>query len=236
MRFFDLNRYFAKRPGDVWQWLVSGPAAAANRQEITDALGGTAQIAIPGYLLGLVVGTSAAALFDLSDTVRRTVTPFAVALRCVPIVAIAPLLVQAFGRGVSGTIVTVAILTFFPTLVACSQGLRQTPGQVLDFYAVYDVSRVRTLASAQLPAMVPAFFAAARIAVPATLLAATVAEWLATGTGTGNLMALSAANGRWGTLWSCTVVLTIIASVAYGAVALLERAVLTRVAPEQLSW
>ena len=163
-------------------------------------------------------------------------TPFAVALRCVPIVAIAPLLVQAFGRGVPGTIVTVAILTFFPTLVACSQGLRQTPGQVLDFYAVYDVSRVRTLASAQLPAMVPAFFAAARIAVPATLLAATVAEWLATGTGTGNLMALSAANGRWGTLWSCTVVLTIIASVAYGAVALLERAVLTRVAPEQLSW
>ena len=87
-------------------------------------------------------------------------------------------------------------MTFFPTLVACSQGLRQTPGQVLDFYAVYDVSRVRTLVSAQVPAMVPAFFAAARIAVPATLLAATVAEWLATGTGTGNLMALSAANGR----------------------------------------
>ena len=236
MRLFDLNRYFAKRPGDVWEWLVSGSNASANRTEIADALGSTAQIAIPGYVLGLLVGTLVAAAFDLSDSVRRTVTPFAVALRCVPIVAIAPLLVQAFGRGVPGTIATVAILTFFPTLVACSQGLRQTPGQVLDFYAVYDVSRVRTLASAQIPAMVPAFFAAARIAVPATLLAATVAEWLATGTGTGNLMALSAANGRWGTLWSCTVVLTVIASVAYGAVAFLERVVLTRVAPEQLSW
>ena len=40
--------------------------------------------------------------------------------------------------------------------------------------------------------MLPAFFAAARIAVPATVLAATVAEWLATGTGMGNLMASAA--------------------------------------------
>ena len=117
------------------------PTLLANRREITDALGKTAQIAIPGYLVGLVLGAGVAALFELSTPVRRTATPFMIALRCVPIVAIAPLLVQAFGRGLSGTILTVAILTFFPTLVACSQGLRQTPGQVLDFYAVYDVSR-----------------------------------------------------------------------------------------------
>lgn len=236
MRWFDLNRYFAKRPADVWEWLVSGSDAAANRHEITDALGSTAQIAIPGYFIGLLVGAGVAAIFDLSAAVRRTATPFAVALRCVPIVAIAPLLVQAFGRGVSGTILTVAIMTFFPTLVACAQGLRQTPGQVLDFYAVYDTSKVRTLASAQVPAMLPAFFAAARIAVPATVLAATVAEWLATGTGMGNLMALSAATGRWGTLWSSVVVITVIASACYGVVALVERAVLAQVAPEQMSW
>ena len=80
----------------------SGPDAAANRAEIIDALGQTAQIAVPGYLLGLLLGAGVAALFELSDAVRRTMTPFAVALRCVPIVAIAPLLVQAFGRGVSG--------------------------------------------------------------------------------------------------------------------------------------
>jgi sulfonate transport system permease protein len=59
---------------------------------------------------------------------------------------------------------------------------------------------------------------------------------LATGTGMGNLMALSAANGRWGTMWSSVVVLTLIAATAYGVVALVERVVLSRVAPEQLSW
>ena len=129
MAWFDLNPYFAKRPLDVWDYLVTAPTAAANRREITDALGSTAQIAIPGYVLGPVLGAGVAAVFDLSAPVRRTVTPFAVALRCVPIVAIAPLLVQAFGRGVAGTTTTVAIMTFFPTLVACSHGCARRPGR-----------------------------------------------------------------------------------------------------------
>lgn len=234
LRLFDLNPYFAKRPADVWEWLVSSPEAVAHRREITDALSSTAQVVIPGYLLGLALGATVAAVFDLSPTVRRTVTPFTVALRCVPIVAIAPLLVQAFGRGVGGTVTTVALLTFFPTLVACAQGLRQTPGHVLDFYATFAVSPARTLVSAQVPAMLPAFFAAARIAVPAAVLAATVAEWLATGKGMGNLMALSAVNSVYGTLWASVVVLTTIAALAYGVVALIERIVLSRLAPEQV--
>ncbi|MET0145856.1 MAG: ABC transporter permease subunit [Ilumatobacteraceae bacterium] len=236
MALLDLNPYFAKRPADVWTYLVTAPDAAANRQEIRDALGSTAQVAVPGYVLGLALGATCAAAFELWPAVRRTATPFAVALRCVPIVAIAPLLVQAFGRGAIGTTMTVAIMTFFPTLVACAHGLRQTSGQVLDLYAVYDTGRLRTLVSGQVPGMAPAFFAAARIAVPATVLAATVAEWLATGTGMGNLMALAAANSRYATLWSCVVAVTVIASLAYGVVAILERVVLRRVAPEQLSW
>jgi ABC-type nitrate/sulfonate/bicarbonate transport system permease component len=236
MAWFDLNDYFAKRPGQVWAFLFTDPDAAAHREEILDSLSATAQIAIPGYLLGLLVGAATAALFELSNPIRRTLTPFAVALRCVPIVAIAPLLVQAFGRGVTGTTMTVAIMTFFPTLVACSHGLRQTPGQVTEFYAVYNTGRVRTLVSGQLPAMLPAFFAAARIAVPATVLAATVAEWLATGTGMGNLISVAAARSRYDLMWACVVVVTLIAAVGYGVVAVIERTVLSRVAPEQMSW
>lgn len=236
IRGFELNEFFAKGPDDVWRWMISGPNAAEHRAEINAALSETAWMVVPGYLAGLALGAGLAGLFDLSSAVRRTVTPFTVALRCVPIIAIAPLLVQALGRGAFGTIVTVGLMTFFPTLVACASGLRQTPGQVIDFYAVYDAGRVRTLLSAQVPAMLPAFFAAARIAVPAAILAATVAEWLATGTGMGNLMALSAGNNVYGTLWSCVVVVTLIAVVTYSAVSLVEKAVLTRFAPEQISW
>lgn len=236
IRIFALSDYFAKGPLDVWRYLFTAQTAAMNRAEILDALASTALVAVPGYFVGLFFGVAAAAIFDLSPSVRRTVTPVALALRCVPIVAIAPLLVQLLGRGGFGMTVIVALMTFFPTLVACMAGLRQAPGQVLDFFDTYATSPVKTLLLARLPAMLPAFFSAARIAAPSAILAATVAEWLATGTGVGNLLAVSAATSRYDTLWAATVLLTIAAVLFYWLVELVERIVLRAVAPEQATW
>ena len=42
----------------------------------------------------------------------------------------------------------------------------------------------------------------------------------------GNLMALAAVNSRYATLWSCVVIVTLIAAVVYGVVAIIERIVL----------
>ena len=99
---FDLNPYFAKGPVEVWPWLVTGASAAEHRAEIFGALGSTVLVAVPGYLAGLLLGVGLAALFELFPSVRRTLTPIAVALRCVPIIAIAPLLVQALAAARSG--------------------------------------------------------------------------------------------------------------------------------------
>lgn len=231
-----VSPYFGKRPWDVWQWLVAGPAAAGHRDEIVGATAQTLAVAVPGYLAGLALGVGLAALFALSGRVARALTPVTVALRCVPIIAIAPLVVGALGRGAFGTTLVVALLTFFPTLVSCLQGLRQLPGQVADVFASYAAGPGQVLLLGRLPAMAPAFFAAARIAAPSALLAATVAEWLATGTGLGNLMAVDAATSRYGSLWSTVVVVTVVALLAYALVELVERVVLARLAPEQSRW
>ncbi|GAA4906533.1 hypothetical protein GCM10025789_27410 [Tessaracoccus lubricantis] len=231
-----LNPYFAKRPWHVWEWLVSSPDAGANRAGLLTALWETTTVALPGYFAGLVAGVFMAALFSLSDRAREALTPVAVALRCVPIIAIAPLLVAALGRGAVGTAVVVAIMTFFPTMVACLYGLGRLPGQVADVFATYDTPPARILWLGRLPAMAPAFFASARIAAPTALLAATVAEWLATGSGLGNRMAVDAATSQYTSLWATVVVVTLLALVAYGIVEFVESRVLGRVAPEQLRW
>src|SRR5690606_38381579 len=100
----------------------------------------------------------------------------------------------------------------------------------------YATSRPRVLVLGRLPAMAPAFFAAARIAAPTALLAATVAEWLATGTGLGNMMAVDAATSRYTSLWSTVVVVTLMALVGYALVEFVERRVLAVLAPEQSRW
>lgn len=235
MAAFDLPRFFAKRPMDVIDYLFLAGNAADHRAVLFSALGETVFVTVPGYFLGLVMGAGCAALFCLFPALARISTPIAIALRSIPIVATAPLLVMAFGRGFAGTVIIVAVMIFFPTLVACAHGLRQAPGQIIDVFDSYSAGRWKTLLKARVPAMVPALFAAARMSVPAAVLAATVAEWLATGTGIGNLMALTASTSDYGMLWSAVVLLTLVSVAGYVLVSLVERRALERFAPEQVA-
>ena len=134
--------------------------------------------------------------------------------------------VLAFGRGFTGTVCNCRCNGFLPTLVACLQGLRQAPTQIVDLFASYGAGRLKLLRCAQIPAMLPAFFASARMAVPAALLAVTTAEWLATGRGIGVLMALTASTSNYNMLWSCVVLLCLVAVTAYAGVAWCEKRVL----------
>lgn len=235
MDALGLERFYAKRPGDILAFLVTGPDAAEHRATLLAAYVQTLAFAMPGYLAGLALGAVLACILLLAPPFAATALPLSIALRSVPIVTTAPLLVLALGRGATGTVAIVAVMIFFPTLVACLQGLRQTPGQVIDIFETYATSRWRILLLARIPAMLPAFFAAARMGVPAAILAATTAEWLATGRGIGGVIALTASTSNYGLLWSAIVLVALTAMVAYALVARIERAVLRVYAAEQVA-
>jgi ABC-type nitrate/sulfonate/bicarbonate transport system permease component len=231
----DLSPFFAKRPDDVARALLFDPDAAQTRATLAAALAETGVFLLPGYVAGLLAGAGLAILFILLPAAVSVAMPVAIALRSVPIVTTAPLVVLLLGRGAGSTIVLVAIMVFFPTFVACLHGLRQAPGQILDVFDSYAASRVQQLVRVRIPAMLPAFFAAARMAVPASVLAVTVVEWLGTGRGIGSLMAMSASLSDYDMLWSAVVIVSVLSALGYAAVGLVERRVLLTYAPEQLA-
>ncbi|MFP4405140.1 ABC transporter permease [Rhodosalinus sp.] len=234
MEAFDLNRFFARRPEDVWAFLVTGTEAGAHRAELFGALAQTLALAVPGYLAGLALGAALAVLLTLAPRAATLAMPLAVTLRAVPIVTTAPLIVLLLGRGPTGTITLVAVMIFFPVFVASLHGLSRAPGQVLDVFDIYAAGPAQRLMHAQLPAMLPAFFAAARMSLPAAMLAVTVVEWLATGRGVGALMAMSASLSDYGMLWSAVVVVALTTVGGHGLVAAAEARVLEHYAGEQL--
>lgn len=235
MQVLNLSPFFAKRPQDVFAFLVTDVAAPGNRASLFNAFWQTLSLTIPGYLAGLALGSGLAVVLVTRPRFASAALPIAIALRSIPIVTTAPLFVLALGRGPVGTIAIVAIMIFFPTLAACLEGMRRTPQPVLQLFASYAASRWQKLVHAQIPAMAPAFFASARMAVPSALLAATTAEWLATGTGMGSLMALTASTSNYAALWSAIVLLAASASLLYALVQVLERRVLKTFASEQLA-
>jgi ABC-type nitrate/sulfonate/bicarbonate transport system permease component len=235
LALLDLSPFFAKRPDDVLRALILAPDAAETRSTLAAALGDTVALLLPGYLAGLAAGAGLAVLLTLLPAMGAVAMPLALALRSVPIVTTAPLVVLILGRGATGTIVLVAIMVFFPTLVACLHGLRQAPGRILDVFDSYGAGPVARLLQVRIPAMLPAFFAAARMGVPASVLAVTVVEWLATGNGIGSLMAMSASLSDYDMLWSAVVIVSVLSALAYAAVGAVERRVLRVYAPEQLA-
>lgn len=228
-----LAPFFARTPIDVVRILLGLDDGGAARDALFEAIGQTATLAVPGYLAGLLAGASMAVLLVLAPRAATVTMPVAIALRAVPIVTTAPLVILLLGRGPVGAITLVAIMVFFPTLVACLQGLGQAPGQALDVLRSYAAPARTQLLRVRIPAMLPAFFAAARMSVPAAVLAVTVVEWLATGTGIGSLMALAASQSDYDLLAGAVVLVTALSALGYAGVGAIESRVLRVYAPEQ---
>ncbi|MEM8731876.1 MAG: ABC transporter permease subunit [Pseudomonadota bacterium] len=234
LKLLGLNAFFAKGPAEILDALLIAPDAATTRDTLARAMGETLVFVVPGYCAGLAAGALLAMVIVQIPALASTVMPVAIALRSVPIITTAPLVILLLGRGALGTVVLVAIMVFFPTLLACLHGLRQAPGQAIDVMRSYAASRWDIMMRVRLPATLPAFFAAARINVPASFLAVTVVEWLATGNGIGSLMALSSSLSDYDMLWSAVVLVALASVIGYGLVGAVERRVLLIYAPEQL--
>lgn len=228
IRLFNLDPYFAKDPGDVWSFVVSGPGAGANRAELARELTVTLRDAASGYAVGTAIALLVAILFVLWSGLQKTFMPAVLALRSVPLVAMTPLITLVFGRGLLAVSAIGTIVTFFPTVVFVSHGLRASPAAASDLVRAYGGGRGMALRKVQLPHALPALFAAARVAVPASLVGALLAEWLATGDGLGYLMVQAIASSSFDQLWAAVVLITVVSALAYALVSSLEGAVLSR--------
>jgi len=231
VRFSGVTPFIAKSPGDVYHYLFTVPKAAANRAELATAFWATARDATVGFVAGTVVAVLLANLFVLRRGVEQAVMPLAMALRTVPLVAMAPLIALIFGRGLLGVTVIAGIVTFFPTLVNVTLALRSVPPESLDLMRAYGSTPVTTLRKVQFPSALPALFASARIAAPLALVGALLAEWLATGQGLGYVMLTSIPAAQYAKMWAAVMIVTVASVVLYSVISGIETYVLARYAP-----
>jgi ABC-type nitrate/sulfonate/bicarbonate transport system permease component len=218
----------------VWHWLVSDPHAAANRSLIWGDLRTTLLDALLGYVVGTIAALVVSSMFVLSRTAEATILPIAMVLRSVPLVAMVPVLTLVFGRGLMAVTVIAGIVTFFPSLVNLTFGLRSVPTQAVDLIAVYGGGPRTVLTKVRLPFAMAALFASMRIAVPGAIIGALLAEWLATGKGLGYRMLKAQSTFDYTALWAAVAVLTFTTLVLYALVGVIETPVVARFSPDRL--
>lgn len=218
-------------PADVWEYLFTAPKSSANRDTIFSNLEITLRDAGTGFLVGMGAAIVVASVFVVSKTVEQTFMPVAMLLRSVPLVALTPIIVLIFGRGIFGVTVMVAIVVFFPALVMIIVGLRVAPTGAQDLIAAYGGNKWTALRMVAVPSALPAVFAAARVSVPGALIGALIGEWLGSGQGLGSSMIKAIPRYQYNELWASIVVITVVSIVLYAVVGVFENAALTRFGP-----
>ncbi|MEV7965564.1 ABC transporter permease subunit [Sphaerisporangium sp. NPDC088356] len=237
-----LDAFFVKGPADVLRFLIDNPSATEGAMpsltgnvggggfwaEFWPGLGQTVVDAGAGFLAGTVGAVAVAVLLSAAPGLERVLMPLAIALKSVPLVAMTPLLVLVLGRNLVAVTVMVAIITFFPTLVNVLVALKGAPVGACDVVRAAGGTAVQVGRYIRLVYAVPALLASARIAVPAAVSGATLAEWLATDQGLGHVLTDAAQGSDFDTLWSAGFLLVIVVLALYALVALVDRRVSAR--------
>lgn len=218
----------AKTPAGVLDYLLLGPTAASALTRLSAALAETLPITLLGMAAGLLVAFGLAVLGEVRPALARTLVPVALVTQTMPLVALTPLLVLLLGRGPAVIVAITVSVTFFPAYVTIAQGLQLVPRAAFDLVRAYGAGWARELGLVAVPSALPWLFAAARLAVPRALLGVMIAEWLATGTGLGNLLNQSRGYLDYGMIWSVALVSVMISIAFYQATLWLEILVLRR--------
>jgi ABC-type nitrate/sulfonate/bicarbonate transport system permease component len=217
-----------KSPASVGSYLVTGSGAAGHRSLVFAALGTTLRDALIGYLIGSALAMAVSCLFSLSVLAEGIVLPVAILLQSVPLLALAPLITIEFGRGLVSVTVITTVITFLPTLLTVTLGLRSCPPSSADLVQAYGGGRLFFLRHVAIPSAVPSMFAAMRLAAPTSLIGALLAEYLATGNGVGDILATSQTTYDYGEIWSAVALIGICGLLLYAVVSLIEIPILAR--------
>ena len=219
-----------RSPLEVFQHLFTNDNAAESLQRLAQALAQTLPYTFAGMLAGLAFAAALAVASTVWRSLGQTLLPLSLVSQSMPLVALTPLVVLVFGRGAATILAVTVSVTFFPAFVTIAQGLALVPATVLDVVRAYGGGRWRQMRLIALPWAVPYLCAAARLAAPRAFLGVMIAEWLATGTGIGNLLNESRGMMDFGMIWSVAVVAIVIAVALHAAVSAIERTVLRRYA------
>ncbi|TYK53415.1 ABC transporter permease [Actinomadura decatromicini] len=189
----------------------------------------TTWTALAGLVAGTFVGAVLAVLVWSSRIMTAVLTPAAVLMRSVPVVAIVPVMIGLVGAGRPAVVAITVVVTFFPAFSLVASGLRAPPPGVRDVFTVLGASKAATLARLLIPYAVPNALVAVRIAAPSTILSAMLAEFLIGKSGLGFMFVDSVSYSHYARAWGTGVVATALAVVSFVAATRLERWTLARV-------
>ncbi|MEM6972851.1 MAG: ABC transporter permease [Pseudomonadota bacterium] len=206
--------------------MVAQTFAASTETLWTDFVQTVIRGALRGFVIGAVAAVLCAILIDRSPFLTRGLLPIGNFFAALPIVGVAPIMVNWFGFDWQSKAAVVVMMVFFPILVNTVQGLRASDTLQKDLMRTYAASYWQTLLKLRLPAAMPFIFNGLKIATTLALIGAIVAEYFGSPTrGMGFRISTGVGSLSIDLVWAEIAVAAMVGTSVYGLMAWIERRV-----------
>ena len=172
-----------------------------------------------GYVIGNSVAILGAILFVWQPRAEYVLRGVNLTLFAIPPITLGPLLVVAFG-GMTPQILLASICVYFPTMVATVVGLNESDPRALEIVRIYGGGSLSAMRWVRLRSSLPAMLSGLRVAAPAAILGAILAEFGSGAPGLGSFLLASMSLGAPERLWGIGLLTTFVSACLYSLLSL----------------
>ena len=214
--------YILPSPIQVVQklWDLRGPLFSAH-------LPATMQVVAIGLIISIVLGMSLAILMDASPVAEKALYPLVIASQTIPTTALAPLFVLWFGYTIWSKVLVTVLITFFPITITVFDGFRSVRTEMKDLMFCMGADDRQMFFKLKIPAILPYFFSALKMAVPLSVIGAAIGEWLGAQSGLGYFSRRMMTQLDGAGVFAPILLLSIAAMLLAAVVTVIERRVIT---------
>ena len=185
----------------------------------------TMLVTLVGLAISLALGLGLAVLMDVSPFWQKALYPVVVASQTIPTTAIAPLFVLWFGYGIWSKVLVTVLITFFPIKITVYDGFQSARVEMTELLMTYGATKRDVFFKIKAPCALPYFFSAIKMAIPMSIIGAAIGEWLGAQSGLGYFSRRMMTQLDGAGVFAPIVLLSAVAMLAVGLIALLEKKV-----------
>jgi NitT/TauT family transport system permease protein len=181
---------------------------------------------LAGFIIGSLLGAFIGYALGMSPTAELALSPYILALQIAPKVAFAPLFILWMGFTVYPKILVAILIVFFPVMVNVLTAVRNVDPDLINLARAFKATRAQIFWKIEFPTSMPPMFAGLRIGATLAVVGVVVGELVGGNIGLGYLLTLGEGQADTPMVFVSIVMLTVVGSIAYLGVILIERRVL----------
>lgn len=164
-----------------------------------------------GLLISGILGVGLGIAMGMSKKTEWFAAPIFIVMQSAPLAALIPLLVLAYGIGLTSKVLVVCIMAMPVIVLNSANAVRHTPTSIKEMGHAFLGSRKDIILKIILPAASPVIFAGLRLGASAGFIGAILAELLITPTGIGDLITYNQAIAEYAKMYAAIFSIIVLA-------------------------